>query len=107
MFNAQELNRKVTLQAYVVVIDPQTGYQTQIWQTYAEALAKVEPLVGREYIAAMAAQAENTVKFTMRWRPGVEPNHRILFDDKAYDIESAINVKSRNRELLIMAKTLD
>ena len=105
MFNAQELNKRIELQAYVETVDPLTGYETQAWQTYAEAFAKVEPLVGREYFQAKATQAENTVKFTLRWRPGVEPKHRILFDGKAYDIQSVINIKSRNRELLIMAKT--
>ena len=47
MFNAQELNKRIELQAYVETVDPLTGYETQAWQTYAEAFAKVEPLVGR------------------------------------------------------------
>ena len=107
MFDARELNRRVELQEFVEVVDPATGYRTQEWTTYAEVLAKVEPLVGREYFAAKATQAENMVKFTMRWRAGVEPSHRLAFDGKAYGIESVINVKSRNRELLLMARTIE
>ena len=107
MYDAGQLNRKVELQSFAQVIDPNTGYQVDEWQTFATVMAKVEPLVGREYFEAKATQAENTHKFTMRYRADLEPQHRLLFDGKQWNIQSVINVRSANRELLIMAKTLD
>lgn len=103
MYEAQELNKRIKLQAFVEVVDPLTGYPTQEWQTYAEAFAKAEPLVGREYMESKATQTENSVKFTLRHRTDVLPAHRIEMDGQTYNIRSVINVKSRNRELLVMA----
>lgn len=106
-FTAQELNKRVELQRYEEIVDPETGDRTEVWATYAEVFAKVEPLVGREYFAAAAVQAENTTKFTIRHRPDLLPRDRLRYADKHWDIASVINPKGRNRETLIMASTLE
>ncbi|QIK81747.1 phage head closure protein [Lysobacter sp. HDW10] len=105
-FTARELAKRVELQDYVSTQDPETGYITRTWTTFATVMAKVEPLVGREYFAAAAIQAENTVKFTMRYQPDLRPHHRLLYDGKLWNIQSVINPKGRNRETLVMAKDI-
>lgn len=107
MYDALQLNRKVELQSFTSVQDPDSGYMVDTWATYATVMAKIEPLVGREFFAAAALQAENTHKFTMRFRDDLLPHHRLLFNGKAWNIQSVINIRSANRELLVMAKTLD
>lgn len=106
-YTAQELNKRVQLLRLEEVVDPDTGYREEAWVLYAEAFAKVEPLVGREYFAAAAVQAENTVKFTMRFRTDLEPANRLGYDGKQWDIRSVINPKGRNRETLVMANSIE
>lgn len=103
-YTAQELNRKITFQELTIGQDPDTGEMVQTWADHASVFAKVEPLVGREYMAAAAIQAEDTSKFTCRYRGDLNASMRIVFDGKNYDITSIQNIRSGNRETLIYAK---
>lgn len=100
-FNAQELNQRITVQEPVHTQDPQTGEITVTWQTVAALWAKAEPAVGREFEAAQALQAERPVKFTLRWRDGIEPTHRIVWRGDTYNIRGIADIKGKRRELLI------
>lgn len=107
-FTAQELNTRITLQRYTEgPPDPLSGQPSMDWVDYAEAFAKVEPLVGREYIAAGAEREQIPLKVTMRWRPDVRPADRVLVNGETFDIESAQNIKFRNRELLLYVNRIE
>lgn len=106
-FTAQELNRKITFRKVTLTQNPSTGEMIETWTDYLSVFAKVEPLVGREYLAAAAIQAEDTIKFTMRFRDDVSPAMRIAFDGKTFNIQSIQNIRSANRETLIYARSLD
>lgn len=103
-YTAQELNRKITFQAFTITQDPVTGEITESWTDHVSVFAKVEPLVGREYFAAAAVQAEDTTKFTMRFRGDLDTAMRIVFDGQNYNITSIQNIRSSNRETLIYAR---
>ncbi|MGV8921337.1 MAG: phage head closure protein [Pseudomonas sp.] len=106
-FTAQELNTRIEFQRLELgEPDPLSGYQTEEWTTYASAFAKVEPLVGREYIAAMAERAENNIKVTIRYQAGIKPVDRLVLAGEAWDIKSVQNIKFRNRELLLYCKRI-
>lgn len=105
-YTAQELNRKIVLEKLTVTQDPVTGEQVESWGTFATVFAKVEPLVGREFFAAAAVQAEHTVKFTMRYLSGIDTTMRIVFDGRTFDIHAVQNVKHLNRETLVYARAL-
>ena len=103
-FTAQELNTKITFQRLEEVVDPDTGYREQAWNTYGAAFAKVEPLVGREYLAAAAIQSQDNIKVTLRFRDGITTADRLLIRGQAWDVLSIQNIKFRNRELLLYCK---
>ncbi len=98
------LRHKIEIQAFIITED-ELGNQTEEWAKVAEAWAAVEPVSGKEYWAAAAAQAEATIKVTMR-PPGIEitPANRIIFGSRTLEIESVINVREQNRELQLMCK---
>lgn len=98
------MNRKITFRKLTLTQDPNTGGMVETWADAFSVFAKVEPLVGREYFAAAAVQAEDTTKFTMRYRGDIDPTMRIAFDGNEYDITSIQNIRSGNRETLIYAK---
>lgn len=107
-FTAQELNRRVEIQRLVYgEPNPITGHRAETWVQVAVVFAKVEPLVGREFFAAAATQAELTVKFTMRYRADMRSADRLIFDGDIYNISAVMNIKSRNRETLVMATSLN
>ncbi len=105
-YTAQELNRKITIQQVTITQDPQTGEMIESWGDFVSVFAKIEPLVGREYLAAAAIQAEDTTKFTMRYRGDIDAAMRIAFDGKLFNITSIQNIRSANRETLIYARAL-
>ena len=105
-YTAQELNRKITFRKVTITQDPNTGEMIETWADFVSVFAKIEPLVGREYLAAAAIQAEDTTKFTMRHRGDINAAMRIVFDGKLFNITSIQNIRSANRETLIYATAL-
>jgi len=68
--------------------------------------AAVEPLNGRELIAAQAAMSEVTVRVRMRYRPDVKPYDQVQHGAKLYQITSVIDPRSQGAELVLMCKHL-
>ncbi|MDD5533786.1 MAG: phage head closure protein, partial [Syntrophales bacterium] len=72
--------------------------------TEATVWGKYMPLIGREYHAAQQTGGEVTGKVRMRFRRGMGPHKRLLFDGRVLDIEAVINVEERNEELILMIR---
>lgn len=102
-YTLQELNTKIGLERFESYRDDD-GILHEEWVTYGEAFAKVEPLVGREYMAAAALQAENNVKVTLRYRNDMQPSDRAVIRGESWDIQSIQNIRFKNRELLLYCK---
>jgi SPP1 family predicted phage head-tail adaptor len=100
------LRHRITLQKFMVITDPD-GFTTQQWQDVATVWAAIENLHGREYWEAATVQAENTVKFTIRYRPDVTNDMRIVFRGQTYEITAIDNIKYRNEFLEIKAVALN
>jgi SPP1 family predicted phage head-tail adaptor len=66
--------------------------------------AAVEPLKGREYFQAAAVNAENMVRFRIRYRPGIMSDMRVVYSGRVFNIQSVIDVEERHREIQIMAQ---
>lgn len=78
-----------------------SGAETNEWETIDTVWAAIEPLAGRELIAAQTRQAETTGKIRIRFRPDVSPAMRGKFGDKIYNFLTAIDMNERNREIWI------
>ena len=66
----------------------------------------MEPLTGREYLAAQAAVSEVTARIRMRFRPWMTAEDRVVHNGTTYGIESLVDVRSENRELVLMCKAV-
>ncbi len=102
-FTAQQLQHRVTLQRQQTITN-EWGETETVWMTYAEPFARVDPLIGREYFAAAQVNAEQSVKFTLRYRNDIQPSDRLTYNGAEFDVQSAIDVGGRHRETLIYAK---
>ena len=102
---AGDLTQRVTVERFTSTVD---GWGTPIesWAPLFTCWAAVEPLVGREYIAAQALQSEVTTRIRMRFRPWMTAQDRVIHDGKTYNIVSVIDVRSEHRELVLMCKAI-
>lgn len=74
------------------------------WTVITTVWGSIEPLLGREYFSAEMVSSQVEVKFRCWYFPGLINTMRVTHAGVDYDILSAINVKSQNREWLIYAK---
>lgn len=102
-YTAQELNTKITLSRFESFRDSD-GILHEEWVPYAEAFAKFEPLLGREYFAAATITSDAQAKVTLRYMDGIDVADRITARGKHWNIQSIQNIQNRNRELLIYVK---
>lgn len=76
------------------------------WVLFAKVRASAEPLLGKEYFASQQREAKVQTRFRIRYLAGVLPKMRIVWDNKWYDIESAVAVNGIKHEMVVMASEL-
>lgn len=80
------------------------GEPNGTWETFKTVWASKEPILGNEYLTALTTDTKVEVKFNCRYVEGITNEMRIQHGAEVYEILSAINVKSLNRELLCYCK---
>lgn len=98
-----KLRHRVTLQEYVTARDS-FGAEIPTWVDVATVWASVSPISGKEYFAAHQINAEVSTKITMRFRPGITPKMRVLFNNRCFEILSVLSFEERGIELALMCK---
>jgi SPP1 family predicted phage head-tail adaptor len=98
--NPGDLRHRITLQKFTITTN-ENGFEIETWEDFKTVWAKVTNLHGREYYVAAAVQAENTVKFTIRYIEGLDTSMRILFRGRQYNITSIDNIEYQNRYIEI------
>lgn len=92
MIRAGKLRHYVTFQAPVVEVDS-NGEATETWPDAFDGQqisAAIEPLSGRELIAAQQVHSRVTTRITVRYRPGILPEMRVVHRSTYYNIEAVI-----------------
>jgi SPP1 family predicted phage head-tail adaptor len=77
-----------------VVQNSETGETSKEWSTFDRVAAAVEPLSGKEFIAAQANQSKVSTRITIRYLAGVNAGMRIVEDGKIYNIEAVLPDKN-------------
>ena len=106
---AGDFRRRIKFQTRVLVQDTTSGAQSQSWTDYFTCWAMIEPLTGKEVIAASAVQSGITHTISTRWRtefaaPTVIDNLRIIYGTRVFNIHAAINESERNHVVTILAE---
>ncbi|MEC0248891.1 phage head closure protein [Paenibacillus chitinolyticus] len=102
--NPGALRHRITLQKKETGTNDE-GLPAVQWTDFATVSAAVEPLRGREYFAAAAANAESTVRVRIRYRQGVTSDMRVLYNGRTLEIQSPpIDPNERHRELHLMCR---
>lgn len=96
-----DLNRQITIQQYAATRDT-FGGEVQTWANVATVWASKAHRTSREFFAAQKTNAETTDLFIIRYRSGITPKVRVIFDGKTYDIIGANDPDGRRRELHLL-----
>lgn len=98
---AQRLRHTVTIQQNTSTTNAY-GEAVAGWVDVATVRAGVEPVSGKEAIAAGANLAEQTTRIVMRWRSGITPQMRVVYDGRYFDIRQVINANETDRTLELL-----
>jgi len=101
---AGSLRHKVTIERVTTEPD-EIGQPIETWTAVGTFPASVEPINGREYFAADAAQSEVTTRIRMRYQAGITQHDRATHGGQVYEVLSVINPEMRNEELVLMCKS--
>lgn len=102
---AGALDQRIVIERLVEGYD-ELGQPINTWLPIVQTWAHVQPLVGREYLAAGALLSEVTARVRMRYRPGITAADRVIHNGKVYGITSVADVHSSRRELHLMCKAI-
>ncbi len=101
------LNKRVAIRS---VSSTQDDYNEPVlsWSTDATVWASVEPISGRELLAADQQHAETTHRIRMRYQPSttVTAEKRLLYDSRIFEIVSVIDKKERKHMLELLCKVV-
>lgn len=104
--NPGRLDQRITIQSLTETRD-EWGGVVEGWTTLATTWAAVEPLQGREFIAAQSVQAETTIRVRVRYLAGVTASCRVLLSDgRTLGIVAVIDERSQHRFMQLMCREL-
>lgn len=102
---AAKLRHRINVQSRTASQDATTGETTFTWSnTLTSEPAEVVPLSGRELIQSGATQAQVDTRMTIRWRSGIEPTMRVVFDGNNYQITAVLPDPTSRRWLTLMCQ---
>ena len=101
-FEPGKLRHRVTLQRNDETQDTTTGAMLPAWVDVASVWASVEPLSGREFVAAQAVQSNVSVRIVVRYRADITPAMRIIHAGRVHNIAGVLADKDSGREYLTL-----
>lgn len=100
---AGKLRHRISIEQKTHQQDPETGAMTGVWSPLVQSLpAAVEPLSGREYIAAAQQKSTITARITIRYRTGITAAMRVLHGPLVYNIRAVLPDPNTGREWLTL-----
>jgi len=103
---AKILRHKIEIQKKTTTPVAGAGYD-ESWIAFANPFAAVDALAGRELELAKQIHAETTHLITIRYRPNVTTDKRIVFRNRIFRINAALNPEERNYKLLVHCTETD
>jgi SPP1 family predicted phage head-tail adaptor len=106
MISAGRLRHRVRIDRLTVTLDSDDGVQTEEWAEVATVPADIQPLSGRELIAADAMDAKSTARIIVRYRPDLTAADRLVHRGTVYNIDAVIpDADSNIRHMTLMVSS--
>jgi len=81
-----------------------SGSVVNSWLVYLTVHAQLLPQAGSEAVLEGHTQAFSVVKFNIRFKKGITPKMRIVYDGRTFDILNLVDVRGVGRDLEITCK---
>lgn len=106
MLQAGKLDQRITLQG-VNITRGTSGGVVKAWADIATVWAAVRHLSGNERAASSAGGqvAEARTAITIRYRPGITAQSRVLYRGAVYNIRHVNNLMARDEALILTCDT--
>lgn len=101
---AGRLRCRAVLQSKGPVTRSATGAEVPTWPAVATVWARISPMEGRETLAGAEVIADVTHEIGIRYRSGVGPTGRLVYQNRIFNFVQVYDVDERKRELRILAK---
>ena len=88
--NPGELKHRITFQVQDLEQEEET------WNDILSTWANINPISGKEYYSAETINSDLTHKIRLRYRKGITPDMRILYNERIFYIVSVINEYEKN-----------
>jgi SPP1 family predicted phage head-tail adaptor len=98
---AGQLRKRVTIQQRSQTQD-EYGQPLLTWSDVATVYAAIEPMNGRELIAAEAVNSDVTHNVTMRYRAGITAAMRLNYQGRLFNIHTILDENERHRMLTLI-----
>ena len=95
-----KLNKRITFQLQDL------DSEDEDWKDIATTWANINPISGKEYYSAETINSDLTHKIRVRYRKGITPDMRVLYNGRIFYIVSVINEFERNSTLQLMCREL-
>ncbi|MBV1758134.1 MAG: phage head closure protein [Dethiosulfatibacter sp.] len=97
-----KLNKRITIESRSKTQNSY-GELLDTWTPLKNIWAGIDPLSGRDFVAAKADQSEISHEITVRDGKDIKPNMRVVFGSRIFDIKAVLNINEAGREYVIMA----
>lgn len=98
--NPGELRHRITFQLQDL------DSEDEDWKYIATTWANINPISGKEYYSAETINSDLTHKIRLRYRKGITPDMRVIYNDRIFYIISVINEYEKNTMLQLMCREL-
>lgn len=85
-------------------VEDDDGFKTKTPVDVCKVWSAIKTVNGSEYYSASATQHENTYRFIIRYRKGLDPRMMINYEGRIFNIESILNDNEQKKTLTIIAK---
>lgn len=103
---AQRLRHRITIRRLASVPGDDGESFVETWPILADAVpAQVEPLSGREFIAAAATQAQVDTRITIRRRADLLASDKIEHEGNTYDIRAILPDPTLRTHMTLMCQS--
>ncbi|SPA17253.1 phage head closure protein [Cupriavidus taiwanensis] len=96
------LRRWVQFQRPVLARSPTGEVFVSSWEDAFACRAAIEPLSGREFMAASEFRADIDTRIRIRWRTDVSPTYRVLYGGQVFNILALLEQRTDHREIHCM-----
>lgn len=95
-----KLNKRITFQLQDLDLEDED------WKDIATTWASINPISGKEYYSAETINSDLTHKIRLRYRRGITPDMRVLYNGRIFYIISVINEYEKNTMLQLRCREL-